>query len=1181
MTTDAAGDSGTVSSTTDATAAFTNVRPSGDLVISKTVESPFDEDQDEEFTFSVYLYDESGYNTLAVSKTFDALKTESGSQIAAETGVSFTNGVAALSLKGGETVTIQALPEGVNFEVLETPVTGYSSEPMDDDGYISVTGTIDSSEEASAEFTNTRETVSFPITKVWVGEELDSVVINIMNGEEVFDEIEIFPERRRGKTEWTTEYTGPKYDADGNEIEYSVEEPEISGYESSVEGDVENGFTVTNTSTDKINVKVTKVWVGPEGESATVELIDTADAKPTALDTAELTEDGDWSATFSNLPKYDEDGNEIAYGVQEQPIEDYRSEVSGTIEDGFTVTNTNISITDITVKKVWVGPEGDSVTVNLMQTGMEAPVDSCELSADGKWTHTFEGLRLYDDEGNALEYYVDEIEIDNYDSEIEGDIEQGFTITNTNNETVSFPITKVWVGESLDKVTVNVLADKKPYEELVIEPQKVRGGIERWEVTFQGPKYDEQGNEIVYTVEEPEISGYLSSVEGDMEQGFIVTNTCTETVEFDVSKTWIGPEGEGAEISVFAEPLTPKAKPADDGTAAGADAASKPVAVRTITADDQWSCTFVLPKYDENGDELIYWIEETPVENYAAEIEGDMEDGFVITNTNTETVDISVRKVWLGDPAESVTISLKDGDEYLDNITIGEEDGWKGSFDDLPRYDIDGREIVYSVEEDEIEGYTATYSGNAEDDFVITNFNGESIQIEVNKIWVGPAKDSVTVTLSGNGNNYTVTFGEKDDWTATFTVPKFESSSGAAIVYTLGEFAVEGYESEIEGDAEEGFTITNTYEPGDFTVTYKVDGKTVGDVETYSYGDTVTVRDRYEKEGYIVTDWSSDDADVSGKTFTMPDHDVLIEAESSIEPEVTLTYESNGGTKFEPETYRVDEVAALTRVPKRQGYTFTGWHSDPELTDKIDEIFMDSDKTVYAGWKKTPVPVVLNGEDHFAYIIGYVDGNVKPDGSITRAEVATVFFRLLKDKVRDGNLTYENSFYDVEEGMWFNTAISTLEKLGIVNGYADGGFHPDDAITRAEFTKMAAMFDDREGDKKADFSDISEHWASDEISKAAANGWVDGYEDGTFLPDARIRRCEAMAIINRVLGRLPQSKKDLLEDMVEWPDNMDESKWFYLHVQEATNSHECERRANGTEYWTKLTEVPDWTRYER
>lgn len=218
----------------------------------------------------------------------------------------------------------------------------------------------------------------------------------------------------------------------------------------------------------------------------------------------------------------------------------------------------------------------------------------------------------------------------------------------------------------------------------------------------------------------------------------------------------------------------------------------------------------------------------------------------------------------------------------------------------------------------------------------------------------------------------------------------------------------------------------------------------------------------------------------------------------------------------------------------------------------------------------------LNSDDHFAYIIGYPDGNVHPEAQITRAEVATVFFRLLKDDVRNENLTKSNTFSDVDESRWFNTAVSTMAKLGIVNGYPDGGFHPNENITRAEFATIAARFDKYAAAEDADFSDIDGHWAKVYIAKAAARGWVNGYPDGTFKPDKKITRAEAMALVNRVLDRDPAVPEDLLENMIKWPDNTDTSKWYYIDVQEASNGHTYERKTKPTEKWVALEPPRNW-----
>ena len=224
---------------------------------------------------------------------------------------------------------------------------------------------------------------------------------------------------------------------------------------------------------------------------------------------------------------------------------------------------------------------------------------------------------------------------------------------------------------------------------------------------------------------------------------------------------------------------------------------------------------------------------------------------------------------------------------------------------------------------------------------------------------------------------------------------------------------------------------------------------------------------------------------------------------------------------------------------------------------------------------------MLNKTDHFAYVIGYPDGTVHPNGQITRAEVATIFFRLLRDEVRDGAFTTSNSYSDVAYGKWYNNPISTMSALGIITGYPDGTFKPNKPITRAEFAAIAARFDETQSGKSATFSDVIGHWAAKEIGIAYYNDWIKGYPDGTFKPDQNITRAEAMTLINRVLERKPESPADLLTNMNKWTDNMDTSKWYYLDVQEATNSHGYTRKTFNYELWRQMLNDPDWSRYER
>ena len=321
---------------------------------------------------------------------------------------------------------------------------------------------------------------------------------------------------------------------------------------------------------------------------------------------------------------------------------------------------------------------------------------------------------------------------------------------------------------------------------------------------------------------------------------------------------------------------------------------------------------------------------------------------------------------------------------------------------------------------------------------------------------------------------------------------------------------------------------------------------------------------------------------------------------------------------------KVDEVRIITAtadehgkiaptgdvaVPKGESKTFTitpdsGYHIKDVLVDGKSvgavstytfENVVDN-HTIHATFarKHTPTPSTptveipdddalgLNTTDHFAYIVGYGNGEVRPQNNITRAEVATIFFRLLTDDVRDENLTKTNRYSDVAATSWYNTAVSTLSSMGIITGYPDGTFRPNAAITRAEFAAIAARFDN-DGDKTAaKFSDIATHWAKDEISIAYNNGWITGYPDGTFGPQRDITRAETITLVNRILNRQPETEDDLLPNMTVWTDNANPKAWYYLAVQEATNSHYYKFKTNSKyEKWTELRETRDWTQLEK
>lgn len=286
----------------------------------------------------------------------------------------------------------------------------------------------------------------------------------------------------------------------------------------------------------------------------------------------------------------------------------------------------------------------------------------------------------------------------------------------------------------------------------------------------------------------------------------------------------------------------------------------------------------------------------------------------------------------------------------------------------------------------------------------------------------------------------------------------------------------------------------------------------------------------------LITGYTADKLTVSG---SMPDSDVTVDVTYTAK-DYTVTHESNGGSTVPSQTVKYNETANKPADPTKSGYTFAGWYTEEKFTNKYGFATpVTGNITLYAKWTRnytprpyTPPTVVipdddalgLNTTDHFAYIVGYGNGEVRPQNNITRAEVATIFFRLLTDDVRDENLTKTNRYSDVAATSWYNTAVSTLSSMGIITGYPDGTFGPQRAITRAE----------------------------------------------------------TMTLVNRILNRQPETEDDLLPNMTVWTDNANPKAWYYLAVQEATNSHYYKFKTNSQyEKWTELRETRDWTQLEK
>ncbi len=418
---------------------------------------------------------------------------------------------------------------------------------------------------------------------------------------------------------------------------------------------------------------------------------------------------------------------------------------------------------------------------------------------------------------------------------------------------------------------------------------------------------------------------------------------------------------------------------------------------------------------------------------------------------------------------------------------------------------------------------------------------------------------------------------QKVTFTSTFLKPMdsadytYELTGRSGKVFT---YEITFKESAVAGKSELSFPME--------LITY-YDGK-----EAYGFEASQAFEDAqfmYVTENYSVADWMSE------IKITLAD----MKVKDSVEPTVTTDQSTwktitASGTVTGEFAYATAETPANIAVAAK----FAGndaWHrelkfgNDADIKEwKSNEVTLLLKRTTSGGPVVPPEPGDLNTKDHFAYVIGYPDGLVRPNGNITRAEVATIFFRMLKDEPRNLYWSTTNNYSDVKATDWFNNAVSTLSNMGIINGYPDGSFRPNAGITRAEFAKIAvSFFKDYSRKTLGDlFSDISGQWYTEYINLAAELAIVNGYPDGTFRPNNLITRAEAMTIVNNTLRRTPHKDGLLPEkDMITWPDNP-KTAWYYAAVQEATNSHEYVRASvTDLEQWTKLLPVRDWAAFEK
>ena len=462
-----------------------------------------------------------------------------------------------------------------------------------------------------------------------------------------------------------------------------------------------------------------------------------------------------------------------------------------------------------------------------------------------------------------------------------------------------------------------------------------------------------------------------------------------------------------------------------------------------------------------------------------------------------------------------------------------------------------------------------------------------------------PVTGDITLTAKWNINKYTVTFNsyggtpvppaQEVEYGLTATEP---ATAPTKTGYTFDGWYLGDEKYDFSDAVEQNITLYANWKKNIYTVTYTdgVDGEEVFADQVYenllSGIDTPAFNGTPTRDGYRFTGWEPEVSDtVTGNVTYAAQWTPRTDLSYTVHYYLKNTTKQVADDKtVNGQTFNADVTEKAIRI---SGYRVYG-DSVKSITigTGTNEIIFYYTRASRPSASSTSKPT-LNTGDHYAYVMGYPDGTVRPNGSITRAEVSAILFRLLSDKTRDEYFTTESSFTDVKAGAWYNNSIATLEKAGVIVDTAKGGaFRPNEAITRAELAAMLAQFSDAKPVKGVKFSDVSaEHWAYEAIAIAAKMGWIEGYPDGTFRPDATITRAEMMTLVNRALERVPSDEDHLLSKrvMLTFPD-CKSGDWFYIAVQEATNSHTYERAAtekNGDEQWTALRANRDWTLLEK
>lgn len=719
-----------------------------------------------------------------------------------------SNGVVALTdiIPGAYAIVETVAPDGFHLlggEILFGVTEEGKVEPISLPDGVTVT---DEGDTYSVSVVNIPEYTSVSGEKTWDDEDNydglrpDSITINLLADGKAIETKTV-----TAANGWKWEFTDLPTMVDGKRVKYTISENPVPAYETIIDG-----YDVTNKHVpEKIEISGQKTWNddnnrdGLRPESITVNLL--ADGKIVASKTVTAADGWKWS--FTDLYKYNH-GAEIVYTISEVPVFSYVTEI-----DGFDIINMYVpQYTNIAGSKTWNddnnrdGMRPESITIYLLADGVI--IDSDTVTAADGWAWNFTDLPLYRNGNTKIEYTIEEKAVDNYISEIDG-----FNVINTYvPEKTSIGVVKVWQdadnkdGVRPDQVTVKLLANGVDTGKTVVL-RKENG----WMATFGDLDAYQNGTPIAYTVEEIVPAGYTAVVEASGTSGYTITNVRTpEKIDIPVVKVWNDDNNrDGLRPSSILVRLL--ADGADTGI------------VATVSAANGWRATFTDLDAYRNGAKINYTVEEVDSVGYIAFVTGDSNSGFVITNTReAKKIDLSGRKLWndnnnvSGKRPESITINLLANDVIVESKVVTAADGWAWTFKDLAVYQ-NGSRIVYSITENAVPGYETTYQG-----FNVINTPVEEpvyMDIPVAKIWddfddafeARPEFIAVDLLANGVDSGKTIILSDDNNWAASFVGLPATDENGDAIYYSVRERAVESYVSAVTGDAEVGFTITNTY----------------------------------------------------------------------------------------------------------------------------------------------------------------------------------------------------------------------------------------------------------------------------------------------------------------------------------------------------------------------------------